>query len=178
MKLNQKGTNFIVRSELLYREKNKSFRGLGRSWRYLCMRVLKGWRLLYRREDGRGKQVPDSTSHSDKQVGQCVSSVSIQFNRVRVLNLRKLCMDSDKPDDKITKSRECLFWCQSFGISKKKNWSLHIGHCIFKTHTWKVESLCCKLLKTCRYNKLKSGKKVCISKLYFLPSFSFWCTWK
>ena len=36
-------------------------------------------------EDGRGKRVPVSRS-------QCVCSVSIQFQRVGVLNLRKSCI--------------------------------------------------------------------------------------
>ena len=45
-------------------------------------------------EDGQGKRVPVSRSHRDKRIGECVCSVSIQFKRIGVLNLRESCSSS------------------------------------------------------------------------------------
>ena len=52
---------------------------------------LEGLKVISCWEDGRRKRVPASRCHShrDKRIGECVFSVSIQFKRVGVLNLRK-----------------------------------------------------------------------------------------
>ena len=53
---------------------------------------MKDWRLLYCWEDGQRKRVSVSRCPRDKRIGECGCSVSIQFKRVGMLNLRKSCI--------------------------------------------------------------------------------------
>ena len=50
---------------------------------------LKQLKVISRGEDGGSEYVPVSRCHRNNRIGECVSSIGIQFNRVRVLNLRK-----------------------------------------------------------------------------------------
>ena len=50
---------------------------------------LEGLKVISCWEDGNRKRVPVSRCHRDKRVGECICSVSTQFKRVGVLNLRK-----------------------------------------------------------------------------------------
>ena len=50
---------------------------------------LEGLKVISCWEDGRRKRVLVSRCHRNKRIGECVSSIGIQFKRVGVLNLRK-----------------------------------------------------------------------------------------
>ena len=50
---------------------------------------LERLKVICSREDGRTKRVSVSRSHWEKRIGECICSVSIQFKRIRVLNLTK-----------------------------------------------------------------------------------------
>ena len=63
--------------------------GLGRSWRYLWMWVLKQLKVINRGEDGGWEWVPISGGQRDKRVGVSIGSIFIQFDSEGVLSVRK-----------------------------------------------------------------------------------------
>ena len=50
---------------------------------------LEGLKVISCWEDDRRKRVPVSRRHRNKRIGECESSIGIQFKRVWVLGLRK-----------------------------------------------------------------------------------------
>ena len=62
--------------------------GTGSELKVLVDACVERLKVICRWEEGRRTKVPVYRCHRDKQVGECVCSVSIQFKRVGVLSLR------------------------------------------------------------------------------------------
>ena len=63
--------------------------GIGKESKVSVDAGLEGLKVISCWEDSRRKSVPVSRCHRDKRISEFVRSVSIQFNRVGELNLRK-----------------------------------------------------------------------------------------
>ena len=52
--------------------------------------------VICSQEDGREKRISVSKSHRNKRIGKCICSVSMQFNRKVMLNVRKLLIRANE----------------------------------------------------------------------------------